>query len=550
MQRVLAIWLDGFDMGLADRWGLESLTRLAAESARAELDPGRSHLTGLAGEHLATGLDPIAANRASGVHFDTTTYSCVQRGATHPPVLGGVPTVVLDACYFDLDGADANVQGLIDWGAHDPGGPATARPTDLGAEVEQRFGPTPARQWTYATPWPSPDACAQMGVDLTAAVELRAEIASWLLGERLPDWQLALIGVSEAHSATEGLFHGVDPSPRWRKSPSTQAAGHALRSVYEAIDRLVGTLTEQFADDVQVVFAMAGMGANTSDVPSMLLLGEIVARWSGETTPDLDFPLGPDGIPTLPPSISWGSAISRALAPPPRRASPLVRAAHRAPTPIRRLARLAQPSPRPDIGSEAPPPPPTPALSAPIDPESLDWMPLMRHQPRWPHMRAFAVPSFYDGRVRVNVRGREAHGLVEPDDYGSVLDEVEQVLRAGRDPLSGLPITASFERPFVDPMSAGPTDADLVVTWADGVLGCVHPDLGTIGPVPPRRTGGHTNPVGRCLVGGPGIDAADLGRRSSFDVVPTLLMLADSIAPWPVSGQPLPVGDTTRSARS
>ena len=48
----------------------------------------------------------------------------------------------------------------------------------------------------------------------------------------------------------------------------------------------------------------------------------------------------------------------------------------------------------------------------------------MRHGPRWPTMRAFALPSFYDGRVRVNVRGRAGGGLVGPEDYAAVLDEV------------------------------------------------------------------------------------------------------------------------------
>jgi len=164
----------------------------------------------------------------------------------------------------------------------------------------------------------------------------------------------------------------------------------------------------------------------------------------------------------------------------------------------------------------------------------------MRHQPKWSTMRAFAVPSFYDGRVRVNLCGREALGCVALDDYYAVLDEVEETLGACRDPLLGIPVVKSFERPFEDPMSVGSTDADLIVTWADGVLGVVHPDLGTIGPVPPRRTGGHA-PVGRCLVRGAGIDSVDLGLRSSFDVLPTVVRLAGGTESWDLSGQPMPV---------
>ena len=164
----------------------------------------------------------------------------------------------------------------------------------------------------------------------------------------------------------------------------------------------------------------------------------------------------------------------------------------------------------------------------------------MRHQAKWSTMRAFAHSSFYEGRVRVNLCGREAPGGVALDDYHAVLDKVEETLGACRDPLLGIPVVKSFERPFEDPMSAGSSDADLIVTGADGVLGVVHPDLGMIGPVRPRRTGGHA-PVGRCLVKGAGIDPADLGLRSSFDVLPTVLRLADGTASWELSGQPTPV---------
>ena len=47
----------------------------------------------------------------------------------------------------------------------------------------------------------------------------------------------------------------------------------------------------------------------------------------------------------------------------------------------------------------------------------LDWMPAAGYQRYWHWMPAFALPSFYDGRVRINLRGREASGIVIPADY-------------------------------------------------------------------------------------------------------------------------------------
>lgn len=519
MARVLALWLDGFDVALADTFGLPNLARLGRESAWAELDNGGDELTGLSGEHLATGLDPRAAQRASAVWFDPATYRCEQRGVSHPPAFGDVATVVFDPCYFDLDAAAGTVQGVTDWGAHDPGGAGTARPDTLRGEIEQRFGAYPATPWIYATPWASADACARAGADLAAAVRTRARIATWLLDERLPDWQVALIGVSEAHSATEALHHGVDPSPLWASVPSRPAAAAALRQVYEAIDDLVGELRRSRPGDLVVVFTLHGMGPNSSDVPSMVLLGELLRRWAGDPTPDLAFAVGADGLPELAAGTSWSTAVWSALGHGARRV-PLRGLVRRLAT--SRLGQAVRPSARRH--------------------SSLGWMPVLRHQPRWSTMRAFALPSFYDGRVRVNLRGREATGLVDPADHAATLDEITALLQACREPRTGEPVVHSVIRPALDPFTLDPTDADLVVQWRPEVLGFRHPELGTIGPVPPRRTGGHSSPVGRCWVTGPGVEPGALGTRSSFDVLPTVLGLAGAGAPWPLSGERIPVG--------
>ena len=530
MSRVLAIWLDGFDMGLADRFELPALSKLASTSACAELHNGTDHLTGLSGEHIATGLSPVDSGRASAVWFEPRTYQCTQRGTDMVPIYGGVPTVVFDPCYFDLPTTPETVMGATGWGAHDPGAPPAARPDSIRSEIEERFGAYPAEPWLYATPWASPERCEQAGDALTRATRARAQAARWLLGERLPNWSLALVGVSEAHSATEALYHGVDSSPRWASWPSCDPAAASLRSVYEEIDGLVAELIAAFPDAVHVVFAPHGMGPNGSDVASMVLLGEVLVRWSGGATEDAAFTVNPDGLPVMSGDESWGGAVRAALegSDGSNQTPPLARrVAGRLRRGLRRGLRRPQ------------------SPGAP-----LDWMPLTRHRSRWPQMRAFALPSFYDGRVRINVAGREAQGLVDPGDYGSVLDEIEELLSACRDPITGDPVVESFTRPSPDPFEIDPTQADLVVTWSPGVLGLRHRDLGTIGPLPPRRTGGHSSPIGRCLIGGPGIEPADLGTRSSHDVVPTLLHLSGSPLPWDPTGTVIEIPKAGGGAQS
>ena len=46
-----------------------------------------------------------------------------------------------------------------------------------------------------------------------------------------------------------------------------------------------------------------------------------------------------------------------------------------------------------------------------------------------------------------------------------------------------------------------------------------------MGPVPVRRTGGHTGRHGVAYLAAPAVAPGDRGIRSSFDVVPTLVQL-------------------------
>lgn len=61
----------------------------------------------------------------------------------------------------------------------------------------------------------------------------------------------------------------------------------------------------------------------------------------------------------------------------------------------------------------------------------------------WPHTRAFAYGTF--GNVVINLRGREREGIVEPEDYDAVRDEVAAALHELRGP-NGETIVAAVHR--------------------------------------------------------------------------------------------------------
>ena len=92
------------------------------------------------------------------------------------------------------------------------------------------------------------------------------------------DWRLALVVVSECHSAVEPFWHGIDPRHPLHVLPSAKAAMTGLQNVYSAIDELIGGLAADCPDAMLVLFAPHGMGPNHADVAAMALLPELLYR--------------------------------------------------------------------------------------------------------------------------------------------------------------------------------------------------------------------------------------------------------------------------------
>ncbi|MGE5722776.1 MAG: hypothetical protein ACM3YM_09970, partial [Sphingomonadales bacterium] len=153
-RRIMMIGLDGFDPllaeGLIAAGRLPTFERFRDAGMTVALEHGSARRTGLAWEHVSTGLSPEDANRWSAVNFDPRTYRAVQLPTRSLPFPARIdlPTVVFDAPYFDLARAP-EVRGIVNWAAHDPGVAQTARPEALANEIDRCFGAYPAREWIY-----------------------------------------------------------------------------------------------------------------------------------------------------------------------------------------------------------------------------------------------------------------------------------------------------------------------------------------------------------------------------------------------------------------
>jgi predicted AlkP superfamily phosphohydrolase/phosphomutase len=173
----------------------------------------------------------------------------------------------------------------------------------------------------------------------------------------------------------------------------------------------------------------------------------------------------------------------------------------------------------------------------------MPWMPAQWYQPLWPSMKAFALPSFSEGYVRINLKGREPQGIVDPADYHTLCDELEAQLYALREPRTDIPLVDHIVRPRQDPLDRNPKlpDADLIVVWQEKYATDVadSPDYGRIGPFPPYRAGSH-RAEGFILATGSNIQPDSSSSDGHvLDLAPTILDLMGAPIPEHLEGKPL-----------
>ena len=147
----------------------------------------------------------------------------------------------------------------------------------------------------------------------------------------------------------------------------------------------------------------------------------------------------------------------------------------------------------------------------------------------WSRTRIFCIPSLYTGQFRVNLRGREPQGIVEPgEEYVAALNELERDLKQMIDPVTGRAAIKTVYRTAklfgIEPPRELP---DLFAEWKEAehfVDHVVHPR----GEIHQGKTGFHRgtdhSPYGFFAAAGPGVSArGDQGDIDPLDLVPTFL---------------------------
>jgi hypothetical protein len=182
-------------------------------------------------------------------------------------------------------------------------------------------------------------------------------------------------------------------------------------------------------------------------------------------------------------------------------------------------------------------------LDPPIEQElDMAWMPSMWYWSLWPQMKAFALPAFTNGHIRINLKGRDRDGIVDPSEYDALCEEITDILYRLKNGRTGEPVVRHVARTRKSPTEDDPKlpDSDLVVLWNQPITDVVDsPDLGRIGPLTHCRAGGHSS-QGFLLASGPGIEpGSNLSEGEAVDLPATILELMDAPIPQYFEGKSL-----------
>jgi len=299
-------------------------------------------------------------------------------------------------------------------------------------------------------------------------------------------WQLFLTVFGPSHRAGHMLWGAG--SVAGEDGPEVdRAMQDAVREVYAATDRAIGRVVQAAGDETPVlVFSLTGMSYNTSrtDVLPSMLARVLAGDHSGAAAHE---------------GLRAASLLSRAI-----------------PLPWRQVMKGWLPM-------------------AVQDRLSLFWR---MGRADWSSTKAFSLTADVHGYVRINLRGREARGIVAPgEEYDGVCTQVAEGLLDFVDSDTGEPVVQEVAR--VDDLFAagGRRDAlpDLIVRWAPSPCASTRaiesPRFGRIpwptpGKNPNGRSGNHTADafvvaVGDGIAPGSSIDP----EAHILDLPPTILAL-------------------------
>jgi len=393
----------------------------------------------------------------------------------------GKASIVMDVP-FSYPLADFGGIQILDWGCYERHYRSQSSPGEILTEISKRFGPYPFGQEMSRDTPSSHRHFSRVRTQLLAGGTLKGNIIRWLMHNR--PWDFFMTVFSETHPAGHYFWNFQSNGHRDSLAPEFKTT---IKDVYRAVDAEIGKIVENLDNTTMlVVLSGQGMGSNASRwhlIPEVLSkLGLLVATKRPNWVAE-----SRDLIPR-----EWRRAVSRHL-----------------PGTFRDLLQVHWTNSRID----------------------------------WSQTRAFPMPTDLLGYIRINLKGREPRGIVEPGaEYDSVCAEITSALKRLVDPSTSAPIVREVFRG--DEIFAGPQRPrfpDLVVSWQDGPQ--LHEARAEAlgrnnGCAADHRSGNH-RPEGFAIFYGPGVKKAQTAKGHITNIAPTILEYFGLTPPATMAGRNL-----------
>lgn len=378
---------------------------------------------------------------------------------------------------------------LCGWATHETLQPVCSNPPELIEQIENRIGKPPFDdEEAYLL---TPRQLLQVRDQCVRTTQIVAAAGASLIADEPCD--LFLLCFSATHRAGHQLWDRANMIGEATPADA-ETLKDALRQVYIAADAGVGTLLEAMGQDANVLlFSLHGMGVNNSRVD---VLADMLSRVLAGDAPDVK----PGVLDKL-----------RALVPADARSWIKTR------LPIFMQDRL-----------------------------TLFWR---TRGIDWSKTSAFAAFSDLYGYVRINLRGREAEGMVAPEDYDALRDRIIAGLGTFVDEDSGEPVVETVMK-IEDIYPDGAMQShlpDILIRWTATAAArhraLISPQFGKVawptpGTHPQGRSGNHRS---QGFVIGAGPDIASVTRPGAhiLDLAPTAYALLGLDQPSAMRGRPL-----------
>jgi len=384
--------------------------------------------------------------------FKSGTYNIVKKAAEDIPFKAfwqivsknGIPTIAIDLPKAPLV-EEFNGMVLNSWGEEAPWY-SPSYPRDLKKEIHSKFGRHPLQEF-YHHPMKDHASWLKIKDQHLEALNTRFKVANYLM-QKQDDWGLFIMAVNELHLAGHLFWHLIDESHPEHDPELRKKLGNIIEELLIIADQKIGDLVNKHPEVPFLILSNNGMTRSGQPVNVM----DVILKKMGYMK----------GIIPDPNKVS-------------RRSHNFIYEAERY-LPLGLISFIKEYLPK-------------------------KWWyrvtrKLMHSSKDWKPSQAFPIPNDVSGAIRINLKGREPEGKVDPSEYDQLCEDIKKDFLAITINEKGIPAVKKVIK-IKDSFAGAKTDelADLLIIWnkEEPIISIQGDKIGSINVKYDKRSGSHTD---------------------------------------------------------